>query len=123
MNLVALIVHGLSAMSVHTDLIFVRVLMGALLLGVLSVAGIAVVAGIRFATDLAIPGWATTVAGDLLLILLQVFVTLIAITLMMLAARSHRPVIPILDYHPYIAGREFWRVNWIHTETESQRRI
>jgi hypothetical protein len=109
MNLVTLIVHGLSAMSVNTDLIFSRVLLGASLIGVLSAVGIAVVAAIRFLTDAAIPGWATTVAGDLLIILLQTFVTLAAVTLIMLAGRSNRPIVPILDYHHYVAGREFWR--------------
>jgi polyisoprenyl-phosphate glycosyltransferase len=108
MNLASLIVHGLSAMSVHTDLIFVRVLLGASLLAVVSAVGIAAVAGIRFVTDLAIPGWATTVTGDLLIILIQALVTMLAISLMMLAGRSNRPIIPIFEYRHYIAGREFW---------------
>jgi polyisoprenyl-phosphate glycosyltransferase len=110
MNLVSLIIHGLSAMSVHTDLIFVRVLLGASLLAVFAVIGIAAVAAIRFVTNLAIPGWATTVTGDLLIILLQAFVTMIAITLMMLAGRSNRPMIPIFESNHYIAGRESWRL-------------
>jgi polyisoprenyl-phosphate glycosyltransferase len=116
MNLVSLIVHGLSAMSVHTDLIFVRVLLLATLLAVLSIIGIAVVAAIRFVTDLAIPGWATTVSGDLLIILFQIFVIGIAVGLMMLAGRSNRPIIPISEYHHYISGRESRRVNEIHTK-------
>lgn len=109
MNLVSLIVHGLSAMSVNTDLIFIRVLIGASLVGVFSVIGVAIVAAIRFLTDAAIPGWATTIAGDLLIILLQALVTLASVTLIMLAGRSNRPVVPILDYHHYVVGREFWR--------------
>jgi polyisoprenyl-phosphate glycosyltransferase len=123
MNLVSLIVHGLSALSVHADLIFVRVLVGLSLFAVLAAFGIAAVAAIRFLTDLAIPGWATTVAGDLLIILFQIFAIVIAVSLMMLAGRSNRPIIPVLEYHHYITSREFWGLNQIDTEMGSRSRI
>jgi len=61
---------------------------------------------IRFATDLAIPGWATAVVGDLFIILLQTVVIVIATSLMMLAGRSNRPIIPIVDAWPFVAGRQ-----------------
>jgi hypothetical protein len=106
MNLVSLVVHGLSAMSVYTDTIFVRVLIAAGALGAISVLGIIAVAMIRLATNLAIPGWATTVVGDLFIILLQTGVIVVATTLMMLAGRSNRPIIPIVDAWPFVAGRQ-----------------
>jgi polyisoprenyl-phosphate glycosyltransferase len=108
MNLVALIVHGLSAMSVYTDMIFVRVLMAAGAIVALSIAGLLAVAALRFMTDLAIPGWATTVAGDLMIILLLTLVMLAATSLMMLAGRSNRPIIPIVDSEHFVALREQW---------------
>ena len=110
MDLVTLVVHGLSAMSVYTDMIFVRVLILAALVAGLSIMGILGITAIRFATDLAIPGWATTVVGDLLIILLQTVVIVIATSLMMLAGRSHRPIIPIIDAQPYIASRQRCRL-------------
>jgi polyisoprenyl-phosphate glycosyltransferase len=110
MNLVSLIVHGLSAMSVHIDLIFVRVLLGLSPIALLSTVGIAAVTAIRLFTNLATPGWATTVTGDLLIILFQIFVIVMAVSLMMLAGRSNRPIIPISEYDHYIAKREFWRL-------------
>jgi polyisoprenyl-phosphate glycosyltransferase len=106
MGTVSLIVHGLSAMSVYTDMIFVRVLMAAALVAGLSVLGILGVTLTRFATDLAIPGWATTAVGDLLIILLQTAVIMVATSLMMLAGRSNRPIIPIVDCQLFIARRE-----------------
>ncbi len=106
MNPVALIVHGLSAMSVYTDMIFVRVLMAAVAVAGLSILGIAGVVITRFATDLAIPGWATTAVGDLLIILLQTLVVMVATSLMMLAGRSSRPIVPIVDCQHFIARRE-----------------
>ena len=106
MSPVALIVHGLSAMSVYTDLIFVRVLMAAVAVAGLSILGILGVVVTRFATDLAIPGWATTAVGDLLIILLQTLVVMVATSLMMLAGRSSRPIVPIVDCQHFIARRE-----------------
>ncbi|HTT81076.1 MAG TPA: glycosyltransferase [Stellaceae bacterium] len=106
MNLIGLIVHGLSALSVHTDMIFVRVLLGAAAIGVAAALGIVAVAGIRFGTNLAIPGWATIAAGDLLIVLVQTLVVVVAATLTMLAGRSNRPIVPILDARQFIAERQ-----------------
>jgi hypothetical protein len=106
MNLVSLILHGLSAMSVHTDKIFVRILLAAGFVGGMVSLSIAAVAGIRTATDFAIPGWATTVAGDLLIILFQTLVIVVAATLTFLAGRSHRPFVPIFDCRQFVVHRE-----------------
>ncbi|HEY3910090.1 MAG TPA: glycosyltransferase [Stellaceae bacterium] len=106
MNLIALIIHGLSAMSVYADKIFIRVLLAAGLIAGIAGFGIAVVAAIRIATDLAIPGWATATIGDLLIILLQTLVIVIAASLTVLAARSSRPIVPIVDCRCFVAERE-----------------
>ena len=106
MNLVSLILHGLTAMSVYTDTIFVRILLVAAFVAATAGLGIAAVVGIRTATDLAIPGWATVAAGDLLIILLQTLVIVVVVTLTFLAGRSHRPFVPIVDCPPFIAYRE-----------------
>jgi polyisoprenyl-phosphate glycosyltransferase len=105
MNLPALIVHGLSAMSVYSDVIFARVLLAAGGIAVLAALGIATVSVTRLTTGLAIPGWTTTAVGDLLIILLQTFVVAIAATLTMLAGRSSRPIVPIVDCATFIADR------------------
>jgi len=102
MNLSSLIVHGLSAMSVWTDVIFVRVLLGAAGIAVLSLLGMLVVVAIRVFTSLAIPGWATTIFGDLLIILTQTLVLVIAASLTLLAGRSHRHFIPIADSKAFL---------------------
>ena len=110
MNLVSLILHGLTAMSVHTDTIFVRILLVAAFVAAAAGLGIATVVGIRTATDLAIPGWATVAAGDLLIILLQTLVIVVVVTLTFLAGRSHRPFVPIVDCPPFVAHRERCRL-------------
>ncbi len=106
MNLVSLIVHGLSALSVQIDRIFVRLLLAAVFVGGAAGFGILAVTAIRFATDLAIPGWATTAVGDLLIILLQTLVIVVAASLTVLAGRSHRPFVPIVDCLPFVEHRE-----------------
>lgn len=103
MNIPSLTMHGLSAMSVYADIMFVRVLMAAAVISVLAVVAMAVVAAIRLATDVAIPGWATTVFGTLIVILFQSLVTVIATTFMVLATRSVRPFVPIADTGVFIA--------------------
>lgn len=106
MDLASLVVHGLSAMSVHTDMIFVRVLLVASVVAGVAILGIIAVASIRIVTDLAIPGWATNAAGDLLIILLQTLVIVVAASLTMLAGRSNRPIVPIVDCKRFVASRE-----------------
>ena len=102
MNVTSLILHGLSAMSVYTDHIFVRVLLAAGAVSTLSLFAIMAVLAVRFGTDLAIPGWATTVFGDLVIILFQAVLMIVATGLMVLAGRSNRPTVPITDASMFI---------------------
>jgi hypothetical protein len=111
MRLPSLIVHGLSAMSVHIDTIFARLLLAAASIAGTAMFGILVVGVIRTATDLAIPGWATTIVGDLLVIVLQTLIIMAAASLTMLAGRSSRPVVPIVDFRPFVARRQRFRFN------------
>jgi len=97
MNLPSLILHGMSAMSVYADMIFVRVLMAAISVAAVSVFGMIGVAVIRLFTQLAIPGWASAVFGDLVIVLMQTLVMIVATSLMVLAGRSQRPIIPAMD--------------------------
>lgn len=104
-GLVGLVVHGLSAMAVYTDRIFVRILIVTSAISLASLLGIFAVVAIRLTTTLAIPGWATTAAGDLVILLMQTVVILVATTLVMLAGRSNRPIVPIIDAWPFVAER------------------
>ena len=106
MNYVALAVHGLSAMSTYTDTIFVRVLVAAGLVALALFAGIFVATLLRFTTDLAIPGWTTVVVSALVTLLMQTMILVVATALMILAGRSSRPMLPIVDCHVFVASRE-----------------
>ncbi len=101
-----LVVHGLSAISVYGDVVFVRILMATAVIALLSVIGIVGITAVRFASNLAIPGWATAAAGNLLIVLLQTVVIMVATTLTMLAGRSARPIVPVVDSKLFIARRQ-----------------
>jgi hypothetical protein len=80
MNFVSLLIHGLSAMSVFSDQVSARLLTAAAGLAVLATGLMGITAGIRWFTDLAIPGWATFTGGLLLVLVVQLltFATLFA---------------------------------------------
>lgn len=71
MNFVSLLIHGLSAMSVFSDQVSARLLTAAAGFAVLAAALMGVTAGVRWFTDLAIPGWATFTVGLLLILVVQ----------------------------------------------------
>ncbi len=102
MNLISLIVHGLSAISVYLDTIFVRVLLCSIMFAALTVIGIVAAILIRTTTDLAIPGWTTTAIGALMTLLVQSIVLIVATSLMSLAGRSSRPIIPREDSRNFV---------------------
>jgi polyisoprenyl-phosphate glycosyltransferase len=103
MNLVALVVHGLSAMAVFGDRIGVRLLILVSLGMVLATGALIGVIGVRLLTTLAIPGWATYVSGILLLMLIQMLLVVLVFAFVILAARDNASFIPGRDY-VYLTG-------------------
>jgi len=94
LNFVGLLIHGLSAISVFADRLFVRLVMTGLALSGAALLGVITVVAIRFFTDWAIPGWATYVAGILLIVLIQsVMLSLIA-AFLLLSNRTQLTVMP-----------------------------
>ena len=106
MNVLALVLHGLSAMSVYADQIFVRVLLGTALAATVTVLGALIVVVIRFATSFGVPGWASTMIGDLFIVLMQTIIIAVATTLMVLGNRSQRPIVPFVDALSFVVHRE-----------------
>lgn len=102
MNLASLVMHGLSAISVHMDIVAVRLFLASIVLIILSAVGIFIVIGMRLLTTLAIPGWATNVTIGLLIILLQAFLISFLLVFMILTNRTYKLFIPYLDYAIYV---------------------
>jgi hypothetical protein len=102
MDFPALVMHGLSALSVFSDRISTRLLIAAAVTIVLIVAAMAMVAGIRLTTDYAIPGWATMAFGALTLLLVQVGTFIFGFCFLVLVARSLSPFLPLRDYRHFV---------------------
>jgi polyisoprenyl-phosphate glycosyltransferase len=109
MSLTALIAHGLSAMSVYADKIFIRLMIAAGIGSLITGIGFATVAAVRLSGGLAVAGWAASAIGDLSIVLLQTLVITLAASLTLLSGRSRRPVVPIADCRCYIAERQHRR--------------
>jgi glycosyltransferase involved in cell wall biosynthesis len=107
MNFTSLIVHGLSAISVYADTIFVRLLITTLVFVGLTVLTIIGTFLLRvFVPAHATPGWATTVSFGMIIIFLQVLFTTLISILMLLNNRVQRLILPATDYKPYVRARE-----------------
>ena len=102
MNLVALIIHGISSISVYIDVVSVRLLLAFGTLILLSFLGIIGVIALRLYTDLAIPGWASTIGIGLVLIILQAFFILLILSFIISSYRSQMVFIPAIHYRDYI---------------------
>jgi hypothetical protein len=104
MNFVALVTHGLSGMSVFSDRIGVRLLAGVVIAAIAACGALALVMIVRFATDLAIPGWATYTTGFVLVLLSQLLVLMLVFVFVVLGNRNATAFVPARDYALFISG-------------------
>jgi polyisoprenyl-phosphate glycosyltransferase len=102
MNFVALVAHGLSALSVHAEVIGVRLLVATGLLVGAICAVLASVLFIRLATTVTIPGWAPTAVGLLVILLVQAIALALFFVLLIMHGRTQPLFIPIRDYHVFV---------------------
>lgn len=102
MSLVNLVVHGLSALFANQELVATRILVmiGVGTLVILG-AGVAVVA-IKTATSLALPGWATSTMGLLLILTGQALTAALVLVFGTMGNRSNLGFLPIRDYAFFI---------------------
>ncbi|MDA0578354.1 MAG: glycosyltransferase [Verrucomicrobia bacterium] len=102
MNFVALVVHGLSAVSVFSDLAGVRLLIGSgvVLLGALG--ALALTLGVRLLTGGDIGMWTAVGSGILLVLLLQVGAFALLACFITLGARNNSAFIPQRDYRNFV---------------------
>jgi hypothetical protein len=109
MNFTALLLHGLSAVSVYLDVFAARVLTACVaMLATLSLLTLALVA-IRLFTELAIPGWTTVVIGLLFVIMLQLLMLSSSVLFSLLYSRNQASTLPVAVAASYIA-----RVRYIY---------
>jgi polyisoprenyl-phosphate glycosyltransferase len=102
MNFVALVTHGLSAISVYSDIVGVRLLVVATAMAGFALVGLCVAVFTRLATNLAVPGWATYTAGLLLVLLLQSVLLAATFSFVILSGRHGSAFLPVRDYGYYV---------------------
>lgn len=110
MNFASLILHGLSAISVFSDVVGVRLLVLTTIVTILTLLLISIVLTIKFFSSFAIPGWATSAVGLLVIILFQSMLLSMISSFIILGMRSHSNVIPSKDVSGFIESIEnIWR--------------
>lgn len=106
MNFHSLLMHGLGAIAVFIDVIASRLLLFSLVLIGISLITILALIGIKTFTDRAIPGWTSTVASAMLIILLQSFLLSLFTIFLYLSSQSQRKFIPAHHYKDYTGSAE-----------------
>ncbi len=100
MNFVSLVMHGLSSISVFGDVVGTRLLISSFFLIASSFLALFIVVMVRFATNLAIPGWATYTFGLIFVILMQAVMISLCFIFIILSGRNNFSFLPRRDY-PY----------------------
>jgi hypothetical protein len=108
MDFVSLVGHGLSAMSVFSDKIAVRMLAVTGVLVALLLFGAAVLVGVWAFTDLQVPGWTTTTLGFIALLLAQAGLLAVVFSFMIQGGRARSSFIPAREYEPFVD--RFYRI-------------
>ncbi len=90
MNFVSLVTHGLSAISVQSDVVGVRLFVLSVLLALATTIGIAAAVIVRLTTDWGVPGWATSAVGLLTILLSQAVMGTLVFSFMSLGAGTGR---------------------------------
>ncbi|RME84829.1 MAG: glycosyltransferase [Planctomycetota bacterium] len=106
MNLPALVLHGLSSLSVFSDTLGVRAFLATLLISLFALIFMAVVISIRLFTDLAIPGWASYLVSSFTILLVQSIMLSLFFVFIILQGRNYASFIPLRDYHYFILEEE-----------------
>lgn len=106
LKMVSLITLGLSAISVFAETSFVRIFIASLFLALFTVMGIALAVGVRVFTDLAVPGWASTVVGGLAIILLQAVLLSMIAAFLVLSSRSGVSISPANLVESFVVNRK-----------------
>jgi glycosyltransferase involved in cell wall biosynthesis len=102
MNFASLVTHGLSAVSVFNDVVFVRLILFTSIFFGVSILAIALILFMKFVLHSASPGWATNAIGILLILCVQAFSVIIGNTFITLGSRNMNTFLPIREYKNYV---------------------
>jgi len=98
MDFVSLVMHGLSAISVFSDLVGVRLLILTGLISTFALMGLAGLLVAAMVTGMTIPSWGYQLVGLLTVLLVQCLVLGVVFVMMILNRRSGANSLPVRDY-------------------------
>ena len=107
MNFEALVLHGMSAISVYADVAFIRILLGTFVFISANAAVIVVAIAMRLLTSYATPGWATTVVGSSVNLSMESLVFAGLSLGLLLQGRSSKAATPLQEAAQFIEEVEF----------------
>jgi len=106
MSFIALVIHGLSAISVYIEILTVRLMLFAIIIILIGIVSFFVLLYVKYLTPLAIPGWATNVAIGIVVIMFQAILLLALLAFLSLNYRSSKLFIPAKDFQDYLLNLE-----------------
>ena len=106
MGFTGLLLHGLGAIGVFTEIIASRLLVFSFFMILVAVVAIVVILFVKYFTDKAIPGWATTTVSSMLIVILQSFLLSLFTIFLYLSSQGQRKFIPAYHYKDYLASAE-----------------
>ncbi len=102
MNFVALVVHGLSALSVFGEIVGVRLLVASTALFMIVAGGLASGAAWSLGTSRPIPAWAAVGGGLAVVLLTQLVMVSFLAALSILSARNAQNFLPLRDWKFFV---------------------
>jgi glycosyltransferase involved in cell wall biosynthesis len=104
MNVVALVIHGLSAISVFSEIVGVRLLLASL--GLIGLGAVLFVLGLiaKLSGGVAVPEWAGPTLGVAVAVMAQAVVVFFLVAFMTLRNRQNLSFLPVRDYAYFVEG-------------------
>jgi hypothetical protein len=102
MNWVALVAHGLSAISVQGEIVGVRLVCLAAGLIALAFLALATLLGLQLWSRVSVPDWATTASLLLFVLILGLLSMLTLPVLFVLQSRERYSFLPLRDHQHYV---------------------
>ena len=106
MNTASLVLHGLAAISLYSDVAAVRVLLATTVMAFVGLLAIGTATALRLFTDLATPGWATSVVGMAAMLVIQGVSLSLLLVFVGFQQRTAIPALPRTVYRDYIESVE-----------------
>jgi len=106
MNLTKLIVHAFSGFTVHADIVAVRLMLLAGLIGLILFFAVIAIVLVRLGTDMAVLGWASQMIVQLFTLFVLISCTALIILTTVLSLRMQLPSTPFHEHARFIYKTE-----------------